>query len=132
HNLNNPSQSNIKNGIFVYPGSDVEGNISWEELEVPFVLSSEMIIESSNSLTLANDVILKFDGGSIWYEGGNLINYDGSGVWFTSYKDDEHGGDTNGDGYSEGTDGDWNGIYNANASPIFWEEWENILYDDIH
>ncbi|MEA2095985.1 MAG: carboxypeptidase-like regulatory domain-containing protein, partial [Candidatus Cloacimonadota bacterium] len=42
HNLNNPSQSNIKNGIFVYPGSDVEGNISWEELEVPFVLSSEM------------------------------------------------------------------------------------------
>ena len=82
---------------------------------------------------MSDDVILKFDGGSIWYQGNNLINYDGSGVWFTSYKDDTLGGDTNGDGsVSVPADGDWSGIYNAGASPAYWEAWGNILYDDIH
>ena len=133
HNLENPSQSNIKNGIFVSSGFDIEGNISWEETEVPFVLSAEILIESSNSLTLADGVVIKFDEGSIWYQGDNLINYDGSGVWFTSYKDDEHGGDTNGDaGNTVPADGDWDGIFNANAPPDYWEIWDNILYDDIH
>ncbi len=133
HNLENPSQSNIKNGIFVSSSFNIEGNISWEETEVPFVLSAELQIESSNSLTLADNVILKFDDGSIWYQGDNLINFDGSGVWFTSYKDDEHGGDTNGDaGNTVPADGDWDGIYNAGANPEYWEIWDNILYDDIH
>ena len=133
HNLEIPTQSNIKNGVFVYSGGEVEGNISWEETEIPFVLSAEMQIDTGNSLTLADDVILKFDGGSIWYQGDNLLNYDGSGVWFTSFKDDEHGGDTNGDaGNTVPATGDWNGIYNAGANPEYWEVWDNILYDDIH
>jgi len=133
HNLENPSQSNIKNGIFVSSSFNIEGNISWEETEVPFVLSAELQIESSNSLTLADNVILKFNDGSIWYQGDNLINFDGSGVWFTSYKDDEHGGDTNGDaGNTVPADGDWNGIYNAGANPEYWEIWDNILYDEFH
>ncbi|MDA3814653.1 MAG: carboxypeptidase-like regulatory domain-containing protein [Candidatus Cloacimonetes bacterium] len=133
HNLENPSQSNIKNGIFVNSGFNIEGNISWEETEVPFVVSAELLIESSNSLTLADDVILKFDDSSIWYQGDNLINYDGSGVLFTSFKDDLNGGDTNGDaGNTVPATGDWDGIYNAGANPEYWEIWDNILYDDIH
>ncbi len=133
HNLENTSQTNLKNGIFVYSGGEVEGNILWEETEIPFVLSSEMQIDTNNSLELSDDVILKFDGGSIWYQGDNLINYDGSGVWFTSYKDDDLLGDTNGDaGNSQPATGDWSGIYNAGANPEYWEVWDNILYDEDH
>jgi len=133
HNINNISQSNTKNGIFVHVGSGIEGNINWEEPEVPFVISTELQIGVGNSLTLADNVILKFDGGSIWYQGDNLENHDGSEVYFTSYNDDAHGGDTNGDGSSSNPeDGDWSGIYDAGASPGVWETWENILYDESH
>ncbi|MCF7859372.1 MAG: carboxypeptidase-like regulatory domain-containing protein [Candidatus Cloacimonetes bacterium] len=133
HNLNNPSQTNTKNGIFIYSGSHVEGNVTWAEPEIPFVISTELQIDTSNSLTLADNVTLKFNGGSIWYRGDNLLNYDNSGVWFTSFKDDAHGGDTNGDGgNTQPATGDWNGIFNAGADPTYWETWENILYAVIH
>ncbi len=42
--------------------------------------------------------------------GAVLDNYDGIGVDFTSFYDDTRLGDTNGDGYTEGVDGDWEGI----------------------
>ncbi len=125
-NFNSPSlETNTYNGIFVKSGSNINGNITWLEAQVPYVLSGQTFINSGNSLTLGENVILKFDGGSLYYQGDNLINHDAAGVWFTSYFDDDHGGDTNGDGSATSpAAGDWQGINNQGS----WEDWENILY----
>jgi len=139
NSFSNPANSlegNEFNAIFIgYEGSNnyISENILWQETEVPFAFPYlGLVVTPGNNLTLASGVVLKFDGGSILYQGDNLIGWDASEVYFTSYKDDEHGGDTNGDGPSVGIDGDWEGIYNEGEQPGIWETWENILYDDTH
>ncbi len=139
HNPESPTQNNLYNGIFVDnqgTSCNIIGNISWTETEVPFcALAQGININTDNSLTIAENVIFKFDGGSLDYMGDNLVNWDANGVYFTSYKDDEHpvDSDTNGDDdVTVPADGDWQGVYNWGANPNYWEAWENILYDDIH
>jgi len=132
HNPAASSETNTNNGIFLsYPADDISSHISWEETEVPFVIDDNQLwIETGGSLTLGDNVVVKFmPGSSLYYDGSNLINYDGTGVWFTSYKDDDHGGDTNGDGAATPPgSGDWLGIYNNSYAVGDWETWTNILY----
>jgi hypothetical protein len=55
-----------------------------------------------------------------------LINYNGEGVFFTSFRDDSLKGDSNGDGdVTTPADGDWQGIYYSGD----YFSWPNILYD---
>lgn len=142
HNPSNPSETNQLNGIFM--GSESNGtpfDVSWTETEVPFVLTGSMYLGSGFDLIVTNNVIVKmaFPPNSPGWEKisfndntSTIAGHDLSGVYFTSYYDDLHGGDTNGDGSATaaGT-GDWYGIQDITASintNNYCYSWSNILH----
>jgi hypothetical protein len=125
--------TNTMNGIFV-AGTSINNNVKWEETEVAFVMTSTSSqINSDKVLTLGNNVVLKFvNKGNLSLGSGvsSLVNYNGSGVWFTSIKDDELKGDTNGDGsFSSPNIADWGGIF-LNEGEGGYANWNNIKYSD--
>lgn len=139
HNPADLTETNTYNGIFLsYPNhvGDVGPSITWSETEVPFVIDdNDFWINSGYSLILGDNVVLKFKSGSelVLDDGASaLVNYNGTGVAFTSYKDDSFKGDTNGDGVSTAPGaGDWGGIYDNSLtipSPYYFT-WANIYYD---
>ena len=78
---------------------------------------------------MANSVCLKFRADAYMqvYSSANLVNHDGGGVIFSSYKDDTLKGDTNGDGdITLPGAGDWEGIYSDDLGVYY--NWTNILY----
>jgi hypothetical protein len=133
------TQKNTYNGIYYNTTDNIAGNLSWSETEVAFVIDdNDLWVESGYRLTLGNNVVLKFMAGSeLVLAGGtsSLMNYSGSGVYFTSYQDDARKGDTNGDGAATlpGV-ADWGGIFDNSLSipSPYYFSWSNILYDEIH
>lgn len=95
------------NGILVERG-DFETSGSWNQTFVPYILENDVTIKPEARLTIGDRVIIKFDPRNVGIEveGGTLQAH---GVTFTSLKDD-FGGDTNGDGPSDGTPGDWDSL----------------------
>jgi len=135
HDPDNTDVTNDYNGILVETIYEVTGVIAWDENEVPFVIDdNDWWIESGAVLNLANNVVLKFKTGSaISLKDGtsNIPNYNGTGVVFTSYKDDNYGGDTNGDGTSTSpVNGDWYGIYDNFGSSFV--NWTNIYFSSYN
>ena len=125
------SQTNTYNGIFYNTTDYISKNLTWAETEVAFVIDSSPLYIDGATLTLADNVVLKFtsDGYlSLWDDTWNLANYNGNGVYFTSFRDDTRKGDTNGNGSATTPeDNDWLGIYNNGTSTYM--AWPNILYD---
>ena len=78
--------------------------------------------------TLAQDVIVKFTPDSYLVIGVGADLIFNNSNYFTSFKDDSHGGDTNGD--SDATtpsDKDWGGVYSDATSTYLGGS--NILHD---
>ncbi len=130
------SPGNTYNGIFYNTVEDIENHLSWRETEVAFVIDDNQLwIDDGASLTLGNNVVIYLSIGSqlVLDDGpSSLSNHGGSGVFFTSYKDDSLKGDTNGDGSitSPGL-ADWLGIYdNTSGVYPYYCTWGNILYSE--
>ncbi|MBN2401060.1 MAG: hypothetical protein JXN64_01550 [Spirochaetes bacterium] len=122
--------TNTYNGIFLHWGVNFTTSVTWAETEVAYVIDDgDLWINSGASLTLGNNVVIKFtvDSRLILQSGASVGNHGGAGVAFTSFRDDSHKGDTNGDGYSSGAFGDWLGIYDDYNSVYFG--WGNIFHD---
>jgi len=113
HNDLEPYEKNGMNGIFVYDYDNIDGYVTWEETEVPFVIDDgDLWIDFSGTLELSGSVILKFTENS-WLSiatTGEFL-YDSSNI-FTSFLDDNYLGDTNGDGTNTAPYSNyWGGIY---------------------
>ncbi|MDD4776720.1 MAG: hypothetical protein PHV53_00385 [Fermentimonas sp.] len=128
YNPKDPSQTNTENGIYITaPNSPNGAVVSWNITEVPYVLD-EWFQGSTQTINIGPGAVVKFmrAGAGLVTSQNRIINISPSAI-LTSYKDDEHGGDTNGDGNeSSPAVGDWRGVYNSSLQ-IFIES-ANIKY----
>jgi len=125
------SQANTYNGIFVHGQDIISYSTNWEETEVAYVIQYDGFeIWDGYSLTLGDNVVLKFMTGAMLDKqvGAEIINHNGIGVYFTSFKDDLHKGDTNGDLVTTTPSAtEWKGVYNNEPTNYFYT-WSNILF----
>jgi len=108
----------LQMGMFLLPApglsaTNVGGTIStdtvWTVAASPFVVTSNITVQTGITLTIEPGVVVKLSGQSITVQG--TLHADARGgapIFFTSLLDDAAGGDTNGDGAaSSPARGDW-------------------------
>jgi murein DD-endopeptidase MepM/ murein hydrolase activator NlpD len=100
--------------LFTTPSTDITSSTTW--LPGVYVINGKLTVESGARLTIDRDSVIKFETTASGLEiaNGGILDVEGtasSAVYFTSYKDDSVGGDTNGDTTSTSPGlGDWDRI----------------------
>lgn len=92
---------------------EIQGEVTWTLEESPYVVNIGTTIPAGSSLNIEPGVVVKFPSSfaSLDIDGElNAIGTVESPIIFTSYKDDNAGGDTNEDGESYPDGLDWRGI----------------------
>ncbi len=106
--------SNIASNTSWGPTGTVVGTVFW--------VRNSIAVNSGVTLNIQPGVVVKFDVSRGLTINGNLkcIGTPGQNVYFTSIKDDNLGGDTNGDGNTtQPATNDWAGLTWPDASPDF-------------
>jgi hypothetical protein len=120
----NDARNNTINGVYVT--GNVNRNITWNA-DLDYVVSGQIVVFENKTLTLEPGAIIKFyDKYSGLSIGGTLkaMGTNDNKIIFTSFKDDEHGVDSNNDNYlSSPKLGDWDKIYLAGKD----SEFDNVV-----
>jgi parallel beta-helix repeat protein len=104
---------------------DKTGTISLDETWSTgniYRITGDVTIVGGVKLTIQPGAIVKFNASTRIYVNTGAIKATGTSdnpIIFTSYRDDSAGGDTNGDGPSRGSPGDWNMVYFENPNGTF-------------
>src|SRR5690606_29208183 len=115
NNPEKPTQVNTHDGTDLhYSSGDFDVTENWNNTEVHYVLDEYQRAPSSSTISIGSGAIVKFKRSSagLQRQAPQNINLHPTAI-LTSYKDDAHGGDTNGDGSnSSPIKGDWLGLRN--------------------
>jgi len=92
-------------------------NTTWYAYASPYVITGLVTVSDGDTLTIEPGVIVKFQSNTRMDINGTLIaaGTETDSIIFTSYNDDEYGGDTNGNGPSSGSPGYWDQLFFESA-----------------
>ncbi|WP_028458336.1 right-handed parallel beta-helix repeat-containing protein [Chloroflexus sp. Y-396-1] len=127
---NNTSSANSTNGLLVRGGT-INSNTNWDQLDMVYRVAGDITVASGATLTVAPGMIIKFNSNVTLFVDGKLeaMGTASQPIYFTSYRDDSAGGDTDGGGSSSGAKGDWNWIqFNAISDDASLIEYAVIRY----
>lgn len=108
--------NNFINGVEI-PASQWESD-TWDNTDVVYFIRGDVTIQTGQTLTITAGMKVKFNGSTSLFVEDTLrvLGTENNPVYFTSYRDDLIGGDTNNDGSTTPATLDWGYIHFSNTS----------------
>lgn len=142
HNPDDTEVKNVNQAIVMDGGKYIEQSkiVNWKVTELPYFLKDSWVdVETGGTLNIGDadhDVIVKFNNDCYIEIDENAFFTLGANSILTSWKDDAHGGDIEGNGQPAAPeDGDWKGISVYGAENWGWgneinKDEDCVLYND--